>query len=182
MTKIKDRKQLIAAASELNQSFGLDPEIDITKDNAIIEAGIIEALGWATEDDEFTPETQAVLDILSGKSDKKEQPKKEEPVKKEKKAATAVVVKKESTPVSLEENEDTAPNKKVAKKVPAEKVKNQGKDHTTSNKAIVYTSWKNGEIDIQKLQDTVKGAVKLNTVKGWCNQWKTGKNLPAIAK
>ena len=125
MTKIKDRKQLIAAASELNQSFGLDPEIDITKDNAIIEAGIIEALGWATEDDEFTPETQAVLDILSGKSDKKEQPKKEEPVKKEKKAATAVIVKKEDDLVSLEENEDEIPSKEDTKKVPVKKVKKE---------------------------------------------------------
>jgi len=62
------------------------------------------------------------------------------------------------------------------------KEKKNATDHSKSNKGQVYIAWKNGENDFEKLSEKIDGAIKLSTIKGWCNAWKNEKNLPAIAK
>lgn len=88
------------------------------------------------------------------------------------------------------EKEEEKPAPKPAKKKeekkseskPAEKKeeKKTSIDHSKSNKAIVYQRWQKGEENVDKLIKNV--SVKETTIKNWINQWKKGKNLPAIAK
>jgi len=65
---------------------------------------------------------------------------------------------------------------------PIKKKKKNTTDHSKSNKGRVYIAWKDGENDFEKLSGKIDGAVKLSTIKGWCNAWKNGNNLPAVAK
>lgn len=72
--------------------------------------------------------------------------------------------------------------KKQAANPKGEIIKPKKEAGELSNKAIVYLAWKEGEEDSEKLFSKVKEAVKITTIKGWMNQWKNGKNLPAIVK
>ena len=103
-----------------------------------------------------------------------------EPVEEEEKPETKEI---KMTPSGKEEV--PIPKKSDAKKekeVPV-KVKKTGKvDPSKSNKAIVYLTWVDGEKDVEKLHKQVNENVKLSTIKSWLNQWKTEKNLPAVAK
>jgi len=56
------------------------------------------------------------------------------------------------------------------------------KDHSKSNKAVVYLAWKDGEEDVKKLHKLIKARVKETTITSWTRQWAKGKALPAIAK
>ena len=66
---------------------------------------------------------------------------------------------------------------KKEKKAKAEKVAG-----APSNKSVIFLAWKSGKTDVKELLALVKDAVKESTVKGWLNQWKHDKNLPAVAK
>lgn len=51
-----------------------------------------------------------------------------------------------------------------------------------SNKARVYQAWQDNETNTENLCALVNNVIKKTTIKCWMNQWKNGKNLPAIAK
>lgn len=63
--------------------------------------------------------------------------------------------------------------KSVEKNTTTEKPKKE-----LSNKAQIYRAWETGETDQEKLLQVVKGAVKLQMVKGWINRWKNKKAIP----
>lgn len=73
--------------------------------------------------------------------------------------------------------------KATAKKAASKKALAKPKvaDHSKSNKAIVYKTWKGGTKDPEKLHKKVKEAVQLTTIKNWLKAWAEGKNLPTIA-
>lgn len=60
------REQLVAAAVELNKEIMPDPPIDVaTEDVELLKGQIVEAAGIIVpDDDEITPETQHVIDML----------------------------------------------------------------------------------------------------------------------
>lgn len=57
-------KQLKKAAAEISDVFGLEPAIDLTGDETALTALLKEALELKTDEDVFTPATQAVIDAL----------------------------------------------------------------------------------------------------------------------
>jgi hypothetical protein len=63
-----DRKKLVKAAVELNDVIGVQPDgtsaIDIKLKEGPLAAKILEAKGFLDEEDELSPETQAVMDAL----------------------------------------------------------------------------------------------------------------------
>lgn len=71
---------------------------------------------------------------------------------------------------------------KKVKTVKERKATKSPKDHSKSNKAVVFKAWKSGQKNIDDLHAEVHEAVKKNTIKMWMNAWKNGKNLPATAK
>ena len=62
-------KELVAAAKELNEVLGIEPEIDVKLGEEELEAKIIEASELITTEDEFTDATEAVLESLSPSDD-----------------------------------------------------------------------------------------------------------------
>lgn len=75
--------------------------------------------------------------------------------------------------------------RKTAKEKSAPKSKSNGEKKAPgepSNKSVVYSFWKKGEVDVIKLRKAVKENVKENTIKIWIQAWKNGKNLPASAQ
>lgn len=97
-------KQLKKAAEELNDVLGIEPPISMDFDIDVIEEKIKEAIKeLITPEDEFTEDTQAVIDELSAPPAKK-------PVAKRKVAAP-----------EPEPEEDPEPEEKPAKKAPAVK-------------------------------------------------------------
>ena len=69
-----------------------------------------------------------------------------------------------------------------AKKEKKAKAKAEKVAGAPSNKSVIFLAWKSGKTDVKELLALVKDAVKESTVKGWLNQWKHDKNLPAVAK
>jgi len=104
------------------------------------------------------------------------------------KTLAEVVRKKEASVTTAPKAKDKKKEKATAakkKEANAKKPKNKANtDFSKSNKAQVFLLWNHGkgETDSGKLHKKIKGAVKVNTIKGWLNQWKNNKNLPAIAK
>ncbi|MFA5934954.1 MAG: hypothetical protein WC827_03665 [Candidatus Paceibacterota bacterium] len=84
-------KALKKAAIELNDLMGLTPEINVKGDTETLTKGIKAAMKHVTPEDEFSDETQAVLDEFSTPA---------------KKVAPALAVKKKAAPVVVEEEED----------------------------------------------------------------------------
>lgn len=60
------RSALVDAATELNEHLGLDPEINVKAPVPEIKAKVLEACELISDDDEFSDETQAVIDELKG--------------------------------------------------------------------------------------------------------------------
>ncbi|MDD2260686.1 MAG: hypothetical protein PHC31_01045 [Clostridia bacterium] len=70
------REQLVNAANELNDEFGLEPAIKTNKrvEDEVIEEGILKASEmYDPDNDELTPETIAVMSALKGKLPEEEQ-------------------------------------------------------------------------------------------------------------
>jgi len=75
MTKVT-REQLVNAANELNDEFGLEPAIKTNKrvEDEVIEEGILKASEmYDPDNDELTPETIAVMDALKGDEEPEEE-------------------------------------------------------------------------------------------------------------
>lgn len=75
MTKVT-REQLVNAANELNDEFGLEPAIKTNKrvEDEVIEEGILKASEmYDPDNDELTPETIAVMEALKGDEEPEEE-------------------------------------------------------------------------------------------------------------
>ena len=83
-------------------------------------------------------------------------------------------------PEKIEEEKVMTDEKEVVGKEP-ENAKEVVKDKPKSNKFLVWSAWKEGEVDITKLKSVAKD-IKETTIKGWVNAWKNNKNLPSGAK
>jgi hypothetical protein len=86
-------KELKAAAKELNEVLGIQPPINVKAPGADLTKGIKSAIKLITDDDEFTDETQEVIDEL--KVSKKTAP-----------APPPPPAKKKAAPVVEEEDDD----------------------------------------------------------------------------
>ena len=178
----KEIQYLIAAAQDMSAVMDLDPPIKTDylidlKNKTVTVSHLNHVIGSLQADmkavaveiepeDKFQPDTHRVLADLN--------------VRVPRPSAKEEVVEDDEddimptpSPPMEEEPEKEKPIKKEKKNVT---------DHSKSNKGQVYIAWKNGENDFEKLSEKIDGAVKLSTIKGWCNAWKNGKNLPAIAK
>ncbi len=190
------RSQLVAAAKDLNETLGLEPAIDTKpgKKNAHLEDKIKEASKLVNPDEdeleEGTWEVLKGLDIdVSTSNGEQEEEEQEEEEQEEQEEEEQEEEEQEEEEQEEEEQEEEEPEPEPAK----DKKKDKGKAKPTkegkkkksgelSNKAKVYQAWQKNETDVTKLSKLVSGAVKETTIKSWMNQWKNGKNLPAIAK
>lgn len=108
----KTRLELVTAAKELNNLFGLDPEIDTGKAISIeeLEDSLLKASKLAEPDDEISEKTLEILELLTkrkeGNSSAKKggNTKKSVPAKKE-----TPPTKKEFPPVSVQQGEEETP-------------------------------------------------------------------------
>ena len=163
------RSKLVAAAKELNDVLGLKPAINVKGTATELEESLIEASALVNkEEDELSGETQEVLNTLI-------------PIVTD----TSTETKKEDTPKPEPKPEpkpkqETPPKESKTSKAKTKETKK--KDHTTSNKYIVYSTWKDGETDVDKLLAAVADRVKKTTIRGWIGEWKKGNNLPAGVK
>lgn len=73
-TKNPLKKDLVAAAKELNEVMGLDPEIDVTLNKKDLIEVLREAAELVEEDDELTDATDEVLEALMDDEDEEETP------------------------------------------------------------------------------------------------------------
>lgn len=121
------RSELIAAAKELNDVLGLEPAIDVKGKVPHLQKGITKAMDLINPaEDEFTPETQAVLEtlgmVMPGDAETKQESEKEpEPTKQEPE-------KQEPEPTKPE------PEKKVAKSKTKAKPEKETKHKAKSGK------------------------------------------------
>jgi hypothetical protein len=60
-----NRAKLVDAASELNKVLGLDPEIDTSAETSELKTKVAEAAALASEDDDLSDETKAVINQLT---------------------------------------------------------------------------------------------------------------------
>lgn len=124
-----------AAAAEFNDVMGMDPEIDVTLSDDELKPILVKAIGMIDPEDEFSDETQEVIDELKPKKGKK-------PVKEEAPAAPAKKGKKapehdpedeeeeeeeDSDDDDEEEDDEPAPVKKPAKKEASAPAKKEAK-------------------------------------------------------
>lgn len=125
-----DLKQLKKAARELNETFGLDPAIDLKGDEATLIAGIKEALQEREEGDEFTKESEEVFETIlasnkkAGKdkpASKKKQPEPEEE-EDEEELEDDDIEDVEEVEDEEDEEEEVKPAKKSGKKAVKEEV------------------------------------------------------------
>jgi len=179
----KEIQYLIAAAQDMSAVMDLDPVIKTDylidlKNKTVtathlqnvvsnLQADIKRDAKMIEPQDKFQPGTHAVLCNLN--------------IKVPRPAAKEEVVEDEGDDVMPTPSPPMEEEVKKKEK-PIKKEKKNATDHSKSNKGQVYIAWKNGENDFEKLSEKIDGAVKLSTIKGWCNAWKNGKNLPAIAK
>ena len=149
------RAQMNKVAIEINGIMEIDPKIP-TKGSATdvqVKKGIKKAVALMEKGDKITESTREVL--LNLEFDL---------------SADVEVIK---------DKKETSSKPAATKKA---KVAKPPKDHSKSNKAIIYLAWKDGETDVAKLSKKVKGAIKDSTIKIWVGMWKNKKNLPAVAK
>ncbi len=152
---VMNTEQLRKAASDLNKTLGLEPKIDTRLQKEELTEKVSKAGTMLEDGDKIEQNTFDVLAELE--------------------VDIPAGVKK----VKAQKAEKDSGKEKTGK-APA-KEKKETSDYSKSNKAQVFLLWKNGEEDKEVLFKKVKGAVKEETIKIWINQWKNGKNLPAIA-
>jgi len=163
-----------------------DPEVEVVEEVEEVEDNLVDQIKAAGQMkdlkiickdlDEFKPIRGYLTKYKTVKELREvmlEMLKEEKEEKPEPKAKAEKVVEKKKEPEQKEEKT------LVVKK----ETKQKGlTDHSKSNKAVVYLAWKDGEKDLEKLHKKVNESVKLGTIKSWITQWKTEKNLPAVAK
>ena len=166
---------LVVVAKDLNTGLGLDPEIDTT----LPEEELLAAIKQES--------TQVGQNIKTNKVDLAVAAADEQALSPE----TWSFLREQGFLKHVEEARAAkAPKGKPAKaekpaKAPGEKKSNlPPRDFSNSNKAQVFRAWAEGkgETDVEKLENLVDGKVKKTTIRSWLNQWKLGKNHPAIAK
>lgn len=162
-------KALRAAAKEVQKVMGLEPPIDLKAPLEDLTDQFKEAIEQIQEGDEFSDETQAIIDEFNEEDDD------ETPAPKKKAAAPkkkAVVEEEEE-----EEEEEEIPVKKDAKK-PARKVVEEDEEDddeapapkkAAKGKATPFVSQKeklgtNRMIEVAKAMAKIKGAQDIETV------------------
>lgn len=148
---------LVATAKELNEVMGLIPEIDTTKDDITIIEAIQQAMVHILPEDEWTPETEYVLSVIS-ESEKPEEELEDEientrlpkESKKKKKKKKKIAKKKVEKKIKIKKDELSEPESEVEEfqdvKPPMEKKRR------ITKKELLKESLKEGSKTVAELQ------------------------------
>jgi len=178
------QKTLKKAADELNEVLGLDPAIDSSLKVVALLPLVKKAISLTTEDDEFSEETQELIDTLR---EEPEEEIEEKPAKKETKTTPKKEVKKVAKPVAkVEEPEDDdedaqdddqedIPEEKPAKKETKTTPKKEVKKSNFSRSEAIALALQNTKP--KSFEDWAKNANKINIEHGGRDNVKESLNM-----